>query len=95
MLIRFFLVVCLSFSCAATVCADQTTQEVNLWRQSHEQQIIDRFAALLSIPNVASDTTNIRKNAEHISQLLTDVGMNVELLELQGSNPVVFAERVE
>ena len=84
----------LLFSFATLTNADQTTQQVSQWRQSHEQQIIDQFAKLLSIPNVATDTANIRRNATHISQLLSSVGMRVELLELEGSNPVVFAERI-
>ncbi len=75
------------------VASDQTTADVNQWRQAHEQQIVDRFAGLLSIPNVASDKTNILRNARHISGLLSDVGMSVELLELEGSNPVIYAQR--
>jgi acetylornithine deacetylase/succinyl-diaminopimelate desuccinylase-like protein len=71
----------------------QTAAQVNQWRQSHEQQIVDDFAELLSIPNVASDTVNIRRNAGHISTMLQKAGMNVELLELEDSNPVIFAQR--
>jgi acetylornithine deacetylase/succinyl-diaminopimelate desuccinylase-like protein len=63
------------------------------WRLAHEQEIIDGFAELLSIPNVASDSVNIRRNAEHISALLDARGFDVRLLELEGSPPVVFAER--
>lgn len=70
-----------------------TSNKVSEWRQSHEQQIVDEFARLLSIPNVASDTPNIRRNAKHISELMLDAGMTVELLELEGGNPVVFAQR--
>jgi acetylornithine deacetylase/succinyl-diaminopimelate desuccinylase-like protein len=81
----------LSFT--TNVSADQASDKINQWRQAHEQQIVDRFASLLSIPNVASDTANIRRNANHISRLLKDGGMSVELLELEGSNPVIFAER--
>ena len=75
------------------VSANQPANGVSQWRQSHEQQIVDQFAELLSIPNVAADKTNIRKNADHIAQLMTDAGMSVELLELEGSNPVIFAEK--
>jgi len=71
--------------------ADQTTNKVTEWRQLHEQQIVDQFSELLRIPNVASDRVNIRRNADHISHLLGDAGLNVELLELEGSNPVIFA----
>jgi acetylornithine deacetylase/succinyl-diaminopimelate desuccinylase-like protein len=93
MFLRIFLTLSLFFSCAAFVGAEQAVEQVNSWRQSHEQQIVDRFAGLLSIPNVASDKANIRRNAEHIGQMLKAVGMTVELLELEGSNPIVYAER--
>jgi len=89
MFVRILLAVSLFFLCVTDTLADP----INQWRQSHEQQIVDQFAELLSIPNVAADTTNIRKNADHISQLMKDAGMSVELLELEGSNPVIFAEK--
>jgi acetylornithine deacetylase/succinyl-diaminopimelate desuccinylase-like protein len=63
------------------------------WRQAHEQRIVDGFAELLSIPNVASDAANIRRNAEHIAGLLRPRGFDVRLLEADGAPPVVFAER--
>ncbi len=93
MITRALLNMLLCLSCSAYVNADQTSEQVSQWRRDHEQQIVDQFAELLSIPNVASDEANIRRNARHISQLLKDAGMSVELLELEGSNPVVFAER--
>jgi len=63
------------------------------WRVTHEQEIIDGFVELLSIPNVASDTVNIRKNAEHLLGLLQPRGFEARLLEFEGSPPAVFAER--
>jgi hypothetical protein len=83
----------LIFSCPAYAAPLQTAEVVNEWRQAHEQQIVDGFVELLGIPNVAADTANIRRNANHISGLLKDAGLQVELLELEGSNPVVFAHR--
>lgn len=93
MLARLSLSVSLLFLYTSALNADPVTLKVSEWRQSHEQQIVDRFAGLLSIPNVASDKANIDRNAHHIGQMLEDAGMRVELLELEGSNPVVFAER--
>jgi acetylornithine deacetylase/succinyl-diaminopimelate desuccinylase-like protein len=69
-------------------------REVREWRIGHEQQIVDRFVTLLSIPNVASDQVNIRRNAVHIRSMLQDAGMDARLLELDGSNPAVYAERL-
>jgi len=64
------------------------------WRQQNEQAIVDGFAALLSIPNVASDSENIRRNAEYISQLLPPRGFRVQLLNSGSGPPAVFAERI-
>ena len=36
-------------------------------RECHEQEIVEDFAGLLSIPNVASDSKNIRRNANYIA----------------------------
>ncbi len=65
------------------------------WRETQEVEIVERFEELLSIPNVASDQVNIRRNAEHIAALLADAGMRTELLEIPGrpdANPAVFGE---
>jgi acetylornithine deacetylase/succinyl-diaminopimelate desuccinylase-like protein len=69
--------------------ADQARQ----WRMAHEQEIIDGFVRFLSIPNVASDSVNIRRNAAYISGLLEPRGFTVHMLEVEGSPPAVFAER--
>jgi len=93
MLSRLSFLIPLSLMYVCPLRAETVAESVNGWRQAHEQQIVDQFAGLLAIPNVAADTVNIRRNASHIEKMLTDVGMQVELLELQGGNPVVFAER--
>jgi len=54
------------------------------WRKTHEQEIVDGFARLLSIPNVASDAVNIKRNAHYISELLASRGFEVRLLETEG-----------
>ncbi|NNL94416.1 MAG: M20/M25/M40 family metallo-hydrolase [Xanthomonadales bacterium] len=64
------------------------------WRLANEQLIIDRFAGLLRIPNVAADTVNIRRNAKHIQEMLGEAGMQTQLLELDGANPAVYGERL-
>ncbi len=93
MFLRLLIVMSFCICGMANAHADQVSDQVSQWRQSHEQQIVDQFAGLLSIPNVASDKPNIQRNVDHISMLLMEVGMQVEVLELEGSNPVVFAQR--
>jgi acetylornithine deacetylase/succinyl-diaminopimelate desuccinylase-like protein len=62
------------------------------FRQAHEREIIDELIDFLSIPNVASDTPNIRRNAEWILAALKRRGLEGRLLETSGP-PYVFAER--
>lgn len=87
--------VALSLLLPAPATADPAAaaEQARAWRQANEQQIIDGFAELLRIPNVASDAANIGRNAEHIAGLLRPRGFEVRLLEVAGAPPTVFAER--
>src|SRR5918995_6426514 len=91
MLLRLaLLLICLPISVFA-----QTTQEkVREFRRSNEHQLIKEFVTLLSIPNVASDTQNIRKNAALIVEMMKQRGLNPRLLEGSTPNtpPVVYGE---
>ena len=66
-------------------------QTVRDYRQQHEQDIIREFVELLSIPNIASDRENIRRNAEFLRARLERRGFAVRVMETAG-NPVVFGE---
>jgi acetylornithine deacetylase/succinyl-diaminopimelate desuccinylase-like protein len=79
---------------AAAACpgANVAAQAARAWRQAHEQAILSEFVELLSIPNVAGDTPNIRRNAAAISALLSRRDVATRLLELDGAPPVVYGE---
>ncbi len=62
------------------------------WAKKNGHTIIKDFAHLLSIPNVAADKANIRKNAEYISGLFQQRGFNMQLLEVDDANPIVYGE---
>ena len=61
--------------------------------RQHEPAVLREFAELLSLPNVASDTANIRRNAEHIRLMLERRGLTVAILDGAGGPPAVFAEK--
>ena len=50
------------------VCAQTTQDKVRDYHRANEPRILQEYLALLAIPNVASDTANIRKNAEFIAE---------------------------
>src|SRR5260370_10411302 len=62
------------------------------WRQAHERAILGEFVDLLSIPNIATDRANIRRNAESIVKLMEKRGVSARLVEEPGSNPVVWGQ---
>ncbi|MEK7726850.1 MAG: M20/M25/M40 family metallo-hydrolase [candidate division KSB1 bacterium] len=72
--------------------AKELRAKVRAYRVAHETQIMQEFITLLAIPNVASDTENIRKNAEHIVALLQRRGIKTQLLQAENSPPVVYGE---
>ena len=90
MLLRPLLLLLLPISVFA-----QTTQDkVREFRRANEHQILHEFTALLSIPNVASDTENIRKNAALIVEMMKQRGLNPRLLEgaTPETPPAVYGE---
>ncbi|HWQ34685.1 MAG TPA: M20/M25/M40 family metallo-hydrolase [Blastocatellia bacterium] len=62
------------------------------YRQAHEHEIISEYISLLALPNIASDTVNIRRNAELISRMLAQRGVSTRLLEVPEAPPVVYGE---
>ena len=76
----------------ALLTAQTPKQAAEQWRAAHEQQILQEFTALLSIPNVASDTTNIQRNADMLVAALAERHVDAKLLTAAGSNPVVYGE---
>src|SRR5262249_44936681 len=66
--------------------------QVRQYRQQHEVEIVRAYAQLLSIPNVASDTANIRANADFISAALEKRGFKTRLLSAGAGSPVVYGE---
>ncbi|HKO95637.1 MAG TPA: M20/M25/M40 family metallo-hydrolase [Pyrinomonadaceae bacterium] len=63
-------------------------------REKNEQIILKEFVDLLSIPNVASDHQNIRRNSTAIMEMMKRRGLNPRLLEATTPNtpPAVYGE---
>ena len=61
------------------------------YRTRNEQQILAEFMSLLSIPNLASDTANIDKNASTLVAMFTRRGADSKLLRVEGAPPLVYA----
>ncbi|HXD30790.1 MAG TPA: M20/M25/M40 family metallo-hydrolase [Pyrinomonadaceae bacterium] len=69
-------------------------EKIRQYRQTNEHEILRDFVSLLSIPNLASDNVNIRRNAAHIVEMMKQRGLEPQLLEAKTPNvpPALFAE---
>jgi acetylornithine deacetylase/succinyl-diaminopimelate desuccinylase-like protein len=88
-------------ACAATaqqpnkgpsVSPAQVAQRVRDYRINSEDRIVRELTEFLAIPNVASDTENIQKNAARLVEMLEARGIETHLLPIGGRGPVVFGK---
>ena len=92
-LLPFLLAILLASSTFRPEVAAQQMQ-VRDYRKANEHSILSEFVKLLSIPNVASDQVNIRRNAALIIEMMNRRGLEPRLLEGGDSTvpPVVYGE---
>jgi acetylornithine deacetylase/succinyl-diaminopimelate desuccinylase-like protein len=62
------------------------------YRESREAEIAREFADLLAIPNVASDSVNIRRNAAALIEMMRRRGIAARTLDGEGGPPAVYGE---
>src|SRR5690349_23039393 len=72
----------------------QVAQEVRNYRMENEDRIVRELCEFLAIPNIASDTPNIQKNAAHLMEMLEARGIETHLLPVAGRGPVVFGKLI-
>lgn len=66
---------------------------VDAYRSAHDMEIVRELSDLVSIPNLSSDSVNIRRNAQHLIELMGRRGIQGRLLESpSGGPPAVFGE---
>ncbi len=83
----------LCLTATALVAAPPTDLRTRMdgWVEKNQQAVVRELVEVLSIPNVAADTANIRKNAEWLRGALAKRGFTAQVLETVG-NPLVFGE---
>ena len=77
------------------IATSQTTQQkIKQYCEANQVTLIEEYREFLSIPNIAADSENIRRNANFIKQMMEKRGLKAELLfgKSPGANPAVFGE---
>jgi acetylornithine deacetylase/succinyl-diaminopimelate desuccinylase-like protein len=65
---------------------------VRAWSQAHDVEVLRELTEFLALPNLASDSVNIRRNARHLMAMLERRGARAQLLETPGAPSAVFGE---
>jgi acetylornithine deacetylase/succinyl-diaminopimelate desuccinylase-like protein len=92
--LKRLLLLLLLFVGAFPVFAQTTQERVRDYRRANEHQLLREYFDFLSLPNVASDVQNIRRNATRIMEMMKLRGLEPRLLEADSPNtpPAVYAE---
>src|SRR5262249_11482885 len=69
-------------------------RQARTWRMEHEKEILQEFCELLAIPDVASDTPNIQRNARMIRDMLEKRGLKTQILAIGDAPPIVVGDLV-
>jgi acetylornithine deacetylase/succinyl-diaminopimelate desuccinylase-like protein len=88
---------CISFFVFTTIVWSQSAQTLRIRKYSHEHadSILHKYVRFLSLPNIASDTLNIQRNATFIIDMMHNGGINnVQLLTATtpGVPPAIYGE---
>ncbi|MDX2182590.1 MAG: M20/M25/M40 family metallo-hydrolase, partial [Gemmatimonadaceae bacterium] len=78
---------------AAAQPARDVVRATRTWREAREPAIVRELATLTAIPNLASDSVNIRRNADTLIAMFTRRGFSARRLDNGAFPPAVYAER--
>ncbi|MBC7922323.1 MAG: M20/M25/M40 family metallo-hydrolase [Ferruginibacter sp.] len=78
----------------AFLAAEPALEKIRQYRRANEHRILAEYTQFLAIPNVVTDTVNIRRTAAFVAEMMRKRGIEARLLEAAtpGVPPVVFGE---
>ena len=63
---------------ALTATTAAQRRDIGAWTAQHEREIVDELMQLVSIPNVAGNDADMRRNADFLATLFARRGFKVE-----------------
>jgi acetylornithine deacetylase/succinyl-diaminopimelate desuccinylase-like protein len=79
----------------ATTCslaAETPAEAARQYTTAHQAKLTQEFSEFLSIPNVAADPANLKRNADLLVEGLKRRGVESRLLSIPGAPPVVYGQ---
>ena len=86
-------IISLVFLCGSQALTAQTAAEATRqYTTAHQSELIRQFSEFLSIPNVAADPANLKRNADLLGEMLKKRGVDSRLLSIFGAPPLVYGK---
>jgi acetylornithine deacetylase/succinyl-diaminopimelate desuccinylase-like protein len=79
-------------SVASSLAAQTPVEAARQYTTEHRAQLIQGFSEFLSIPNVAADPVNLKRNADLLVEMLKQRDFDSRLLSIPGVPPVVYGQ---
>jgi acetylornithine deacetylase/succinyl-diaminopimelate desuccinylase-like protein len=80
----------LGLTCA--LAAETSAEAARQYTTAHQAKLTQEFSTLLSIPNVAADPANLKRNADPLVEALEKRGVESRLLSIPSAPPVVYGQ---
>ena len=75
-----------------TLLAESPGEAARQYTTTHQAKLTQEFSEFLSIPNVAADPANLKRNADLLVGALKKRGVESRLLSIPGAPPVVYGQ---
>ena len=72
------------------IAAQNAAESARQYTAAHQAELIREYSEFLSIPNVAADPANLKRNADRLVEMLKSRGADVRLLSIAGAPSVVY-----
>ncbi len=83
---------CWILLCAVAVRAQTPAEVARQYTAAHRAELINQFSEFLSIPNVAADPANLKRNADLLVEMLKKRGVDSRLLSIPSSPSIVYGK---
>jgi acetylornithine deacetylase/succinyl-diaminopimelate desuccinylase-like protein len=90
--LRLHCLVAVLLCLTTTIVAQMPPQAARKYTAAHRAELVQQFSEFVSIPNVAADPGNLKRNADLLVAKLRERGVDSRLLSLPGVPSVVFGQ---
>ncbi|HMD15101.1 MAG TPA: M20/M25/M40 family metallo-hydrolase [Terriglobales bacterium] len=92
-MVRKLHILCLAvLMLACAVAAETPVEAARQYTTAHHEKLTQEFSEFLSIPKVAADPANLRRNADLLIEMLRTRSVESRLLSIPGAPPIVYGQ---